>query len=72
MKVSDLLESDAGFLVRDTMVFICEILDCCPWFDFSDLEVRLNSGTTLSTVTKWGLVAYYDAYKTIKCNVLQI
>ncbi|XP_074592183.1 uncharacterized protein LOC141847974 [Curcuma longa] len=39
MKVSDLLESDAGFLVRDTMVFICEILDCCPWFDFSDLEV---------------------------------
>ncbi|XP_042453940.1 uncharacterized protein LOC122038319 [Zingiber officinale] len=39
MKVSDLLESDAGFLVRDTVVFICEITDCCPWFEFSDLEV---------------------------------
>ncbi|CAL9753797.1 unnamed protein product [Musa acuminata subsp. burmannicoides] len=39
MKVSDLMESDAGFLVRDTVVFICEILDCCPWFEFSDLEV---------------------------------
>ncbi|KAG1363216.1 Ubiquitin carboxyl-terminal hydrolase 13 [Cocos nucifera] len=39
MKVSDMLESDAGFLVRDTMVFVCEILDCCPWFEFSDLEV---------------------------------
>ncbi|KAJ8558538.1 hypothetical protein K7X08_034067 [Anisodus acutangulus] len=39
MKVSDMLESDAGFLVRDTVVFVCEILDCCPWFDFADLEV---------------------------------
>ncbi|KAM7256152.1 hypothetical protein ACFE04_011893 [Oxalis oulophora] len=39
MKVSDMLESDAGFLVRDTVVFVCEILDCCPWFEFSDLEV---------------------------------
>uniref|UniRef100_A0A0E0K2C4 MATH domain-containing protein n=1 Tax=Oryza punctata TaxID=4537 RepID=A0A0E0K2C4_ORYPU len=39
MKVSDLLDTDAGFLVRDTVVFVCEIIDCCPWFDFSDLEV---------------------------------
>ncbi|KAJ7958792.1 Ubiquitin carboxyl-terminal hydrolase [Quillaja saponaria] len=39
MKVSDLLETDAGFLVRETVVFVCEILDCCPWFEFSDLEV---------------------------------
>ncbi|KAK4748324.1 hypothetical protein SAY87_014910 [Trapa incisa] len=39
MKVSDMLEADAGFLVRDTVVFVCEIMDCCPWFDFSDLEV---------------------------------
>ncbi|KAF8034987.1 hypothetical protein BT93_C1116 [Corymbia citriodora subsp. variegata] len=39
MKVPDMLEADAGFLVRDTVVFVCEILDCCPWFEFSDLEV---------------------------------
>ncbi|XP_059658166.1 uncharacterized protein LOC132304488 isoform X2 [Cornus florida] len=39
MKVSDMLEADMGFLVRDTVVFVCEILDCCPWFEFSDLEV---------------------------------
>lgn len=39
MKVSDMLEAEAGFLVRDTVVFVCEILDCCPWFEFSDLEV---------------------------------
>ncbi|KAA8525494.1 hypothetical protein F0562_007349 [Nyssa sinensis] len=39
MKVSDMLETDAGFLLRDMVVFVCEILDCCPWFEFSDLEV---------------------------------
>lgn len=39
MKVSDMLEADAGFLVRDTVIFVCEIIDCCPWFEFSDLEV---------------------------------
>ncbi|XP_042059957.1 uncharacterized protein LOC121804468 [Salvia splendens] len=39
MKVSDMMEADAGFLLRDTVVFVCEILDCCPWFEFADLEV---------------------------------
>eukprot|EP00899_Mesostigma_viride_P015066 jgi/Mesvir1/23560/Mv18256-RA.2 len=39
MKVSDMLEPDAGFLVRDTVVFVCEVLDCCPWFEFADLEM---------------------------------
>ncbi|GAB2275447.1 hypothetical protein Dimus_010204 [Dionaea muscipula] len=39
MKVSDMLEAESGFLVRDTVVFVCEIMDCCPWFEFSDLEV---------------------------------
>ncbi|KAL5211895.1 hypothetical protein ABZP36_022742 [Zizania latifolia] len=43
MKVSDLLDTDVGFLVRDTVVFVCEIIDCCPWFDFSDLEQVLAS-----------------------------
>jgi hypothetical protein len=40
MKVSDILDTEAGFLARDSVVFVCEIIDCCPWFDFSDLEVR--------------------------------
>lgn len=43
MKVTDMLEPDAGFLMRDTVVFVCEILDCCPWFEFSDLEVSRSS-----------------------------
>lgn len=46
MKVSDMLEADAGFLVRDTVVFVCEIIDCCPWFEFSDLEVSMAASTS--------------------------
>ncbi|XP_024544379.1 uncharacterized protein LOC9654920 [Selaginella moellendorffii] len=42
MKVSDMVEPDGGFMMRDTIVFVCEILDCCPWFEFSDLEVLVS------------------------------
>ena len=34
-----MVDTDVGFLVRDTVIFTCEIIDCCPWFDFFDLEV---------------------------------
>lgn len=43
MKVSNMLEVDAGFLLRDTVVSVCDILDCCPWFEYSDLEVCSSS-----------------------------
>ncbi|KAL8504903.1 hypothetical protein ACS0TY_016193 [Phlomoides rotata] len=36
--VFDMLETDAGFLTHNAVVFVCEILDCCPCFDFLDLE----------------------------------
>eukprot|EP00854_Cymbomonas_tetramitiformis_P003916 gene3916-4879_t len=39
MKVSDMLDTEGGFLHRDTVAFTCEILDCCPWFEFADLEI---------------------------------
>ncbi|KAH9300653.1 hypothetical protein KI387_012236, partial [Taxus chinensis] len=42
MKVFDMLDPDAGFLIRGTVVFVCEILDCCPWFEFSDLEMMVS------------------------------
>ncbi|XP_022729174.1 uncharacterized protein LOC111284647 isoform X2 [Durio zibethinus] len=39
MKLSDMLEADAGFVMGEMVTFVCEILDYCPWFDFSELEV---------------------------------
>ncbi|XP_019082713.1 PREDICTED: uncharacterized protein LOC104705038, partial [Camelina sativa] len=38
MKMSDMLDPDAGFLVRDAVVFVCEILD------FSDLKMLTSDG----------------------------
>ncbi|CAK7345376.1 unnamed protein product [Dovyalis caffra] len=38
MKVSDMLDTDAGFFVHETVTFVCEILDCCPWFEFFESE----------------------------------
>lgn len=51
MKVSDMVEADGGFLVRDTVVFVCEILDCCPWFEFSDLEVQQSHQKSSSVIS---------------------
>lgn len=62
MRVSDMLEADAGFLVRDTVVFVCEIIDCCPWFEFSDLEVSIGTSTP-----KFDLFAMITMYF-LSCN----
>lgn len=62
MRVSDMLEADAGFLVRDTVVFVCEIIDCCPWFEFSDLEVSIATSTP-----KFNLFAMITMYF-LSCN----
>ncbi|CAE6008488.1 unnamed protein product [Arabidopsis arenosa] len=51
MKVSDMLEADAGFLVHDTVVFVCQILDCCPWFEFSDLMVLASDDDQADALT---------------------
>jgi hypothetical protein len=40
MKVQEMMTPHSGFLIRDSVIFVCEIFDCCPWFEFSDLEVR--------------------------------
>ena len=39
MKASEMVEPDAGLVARDTAVFACEVLECCPWFEFGDVEL---------------------------------
>ena len=29
-------------LCRDGVILACEILDCCPWFEFADLDVYVS------------------------------
>ncbi|KAL8523049.1 hypothetical protein ACS0TY_013135 [Phlomoides rotata] len=59
MKVFEMLEADAGFLTHNTVVFVCEILDCCPCFDFSDLELICDINArdhTGQTTLHWSAV----------------
>ncbi|KAL8510861.1 hypothetical protein ACS0TY_017610 [Phlomoides rotata] len=72
MKVFEMLEADAGFLTHNTVVFVCEILDCCPCFDFSDLELicdinaRDHTGqTTLHWSAVRGITPYRISSKTM-------
>ena len=37
MKMDELLDPENGFVVKDTVVVACEVLDCCPWFDENQL-----------------------------------
>lgn len=30
------------FCSRDGVVLACEILDCCPWFEFADLDTYVS------------------------------
>ncbi len=34
--------SSAPDLCRDGVILACEILDCCPWFEFADLDVYVS------------------------------
>ncbi|KAL8497135.1 hypothetical protein ACS0TY_020714 [Phlomoides rotata] len=59
LQVFEMLEADAGFLTHNTVVFVCEILDCCPCFDFSDLELICDINArdhTGQTTLHWSAV----------------
>lgn len=47
------MDPEAGHVHRDGVVLACEVLECCPWFEFADLDVYGNTteeeGDDLST-----------------------
>lgn len=43
MKVSEIMDPEAGHVHRDGVVLACEVLECCPWFEFADLDVYGNT-----------------------------
>ena len=38
VKMHELMDPENGFVVKDTVVIACEVLDCCPWFDERQLS----------------------------------
>ena len=37
------MDPEAGHVHRDGVVLACEVLECCPWFEFADLDVYGNT-----------------------------
>lgn len=37
MQASDLIGD--GYISKDSVSLCCEVLECCPWFEFADLDL---------------------------------
>lgn len=35
MRIPHHTEGDVGYVLRDSLVITCEVLECCPWLDFA-------------------------------------
>ena len=44
MQLDELMDPERGFLGREGLILRVDILECCPWFEFADLETYA-SGT---------------------------
>ena len=37
VQASDLVGD--GYISKDSVMLCCEVLECCPWFEFADLDL---------------------------------
>lgn len=37
-QIDELMNPESGYLVKDGLVLCVEVLECCPWFEFADLD----------------------------------
>ena len=38
LQMDELMNPEAGYLVKEGLILCVEVLECCPWFEFADLE----------------------------------
>ena len=61
-RVSECLEPWRGFMQRETVVFACEILDFCPWFDIEDIEAPPAGASGVDAMALGGVGAGAGAH----------
>ena len=51
VKMHELMDPENGFVVKDTVVVACDVLDCCPWFDEREIGASAETAApaTLSS-----------------------
>ena len=47
VQLNELMDPESGFLGREGLILRVDVLECCPWFEFADLETY-TSGMSLS------------------------
>lgn len=50
VQLNELMDPESGFLGREGLILRVDVLECCPWFEFADLETY-TSGGYLQTAT---------------------
>ncbi len=38
VQLNELMDPESGFLGREGLIVRVDVLECCPWFEFADLE----------------------------------
>ena len=68
VQLTELMDPESGFLGREGLILRVDVLECCPWFEFADLETYA-SGThsaalraTFHMTSKPGPVIYDDSH----------
>ena len=46
VQLNELMDPESGFLGREGLILRVDVLECCPWFEFADLETY-TSGMSL-------------------------
>ena len=46
MQLNELMDPESDFLGQEGLILRVDVLECCPWFEFADLETY-TSGMSL-------------------------
>ena len=42
IKVPDMMDSEKGYLMKESIVLACDILECTPWLEFGDADLTFS------------------------------
>ena len=68
MQLNELMDPESGFLGREGLILRVDILECCPWFEFADLETYASGmhsaalRATFHLISNPGPVIYDDSH----------
>lgn len=53
LQISEVIDPEAGYLQNHGIALACEVQECCPWFEFADLQVIPSKDPSAMHVQKY-------------------